>query len=465
VSVDPVQLLLYDQTNAFSEELTQDFAARGWTVSFAAPDPDRIPPSVLKGRTDLILMNLKEGPDDSLADWVAALRNVDDNLPLVCLTPNASVEAAVSLMKRGLSDLIRLPAEKEALFSSLQKAVERYRLARKVYGLDKPAGPILSGLIGRSEKMQENFEIMRNVAKSKATVLILGESGTGKELVAKAIHSLSDRNREKFLDLNCGAIPRELLENELFGHERGSYTGADRRYLGSFERAHGGTLFLDEICEMDLALQVKLLRVLQERSFMRIGGSEKVEIDVRVIAATNRDIQEEVRGGRFREDLYYRLNVVPVHVPPLRERRDDIPLLAAHFLKIFASKNDKIFLDFDPEVLEILTNYSWPGNVRELENMTERIVVLNNDSRIRTKHLPPVLKPLARKKMSGSNAAAGAPAGDGGSPLLPLKEMERQLIEQALKEYKGNVPRVAKALGLGQATLYRKIQKFQMKKE
>ncbi|MFO1518461.1 MAG: sigma-54 dependent transcriptional regulator [bacterium] len=296
------------------------------------------------------------------------------------------------------------------------------------------------------------------MAKSKATVLILGESGTGKELVAKAIHSLSDRSKNKFIDLNCGAIPKELLENELFGHEKGAYTSADRRYIGSFERANGGTLFLDEICEMDLPLQVKLLRVLQERSFLRIGGSEKIDIDVRIVAATNRNIQEEVHAGRFREDLYYRLNVVPIVMPPLRERREDIPLLAKHFLNIYSSRNDKLFIDFHPDVVDALMSYDWPGNVRELENVIERVIVLHNDSQVKMKHLPDSFQGLLKKEWKGASSPSAS-----ASLILPLKDLERRAIEQAMKKYKSNIGKVAKALEIGQATLYRKLNKYKLK--
>ena len=317
----------------------------------------------------------------------------------------------------------------------------------------------LGGMVGQSPSMQEIFNMVRMVAKSNATVLITGDSGTGKELVAKAIHDLSPRNKKKLLDINCGAIPRELLENELFGHERGAYTGADKRYLGSCERADGGTLFLDEISEMDPLLQVKLLRFLQERSFVRIGGNESISVNVRIIAATNRDIVKDVKDGNFREDLYYRLNVVPIHIPPLRQRRDDVALLAKHFLDKYSSKNDKIFLDFSPQAIEALVNYDWPGNVRELENIIERAVVLHNDSRVKVSHLPPQLV-KDREHASVSHATEPSMAPLDGQRVVPLELVEKYAIETALKRCYGNVSEAARKLKIGQATLYRKIKLY-----
>jgi DNA-binding NtrC family response regulator len=449
---------VYDEKNRYSQDLTQDWISRGYQVH-AAPS-DEIASLLAQEPADVLLLNLKGNPDNGVADWITSLKDVDDSVPIVCLTPHSNVEATVRMMKLGLYDFIQLPVEKEILASLIEKAVQFGRLTRRIFYLERQKGwkGEFWGIVGSSPKMQENFKTITNVAKSKATVLILGESGTGKELVAKAIHALSDRSKGKFIDINCGAIPRELLENELFGHERGAYTGADRRYIGSFERAQGGTLFLDEICEMDLSLQVKLLRVLQERSFSRVGGGEKIAIDVRVIAATNRDIQQDVKQGRFREDLYYRLNVVPIVLPPLRERREDVPLLAKHFLDLYSLRNDKIFFDFQPEALEALMSFPWPGNVRELENVIERVVVLYNDSQVKLKYLPPMFHSLTGKSYKSKGKREEE------MPILPLKEWERRMIELALKRYEGNITQVAKALGLGQATLYRKIQKFKIPK-
>lgn len=406
-----------------------------------------------------------ENPDSSgAAKLVKGIVELNDNLPVVVLTRSKSPESAVGAMKAGAYDYLFYPGDVDKLQNVVQNAVRMYDLTKRVYFLESQFG-IATGLgdiIGQSPQMQEIFGMIRMVAKSNATVLVTGASGTGKELVAQAIHRMSDRGGKKFLDINCGAIPRELLENELFGHEKGAYTGADRRYLGSCERANGGTLFLDEICEMDPLLQVKLLRFLQERSFSRIGGNEQITVDVRIIAATNRDMAEEVRSGRFREDLFYRLNVVPINIPPLRERPEDIPILAKHFLDKYSSKNEKIFVDFAPAALDALMNYDWPGNVRELENVIERVVVLNNDSRVKLAHLP---KQFHREESKPhiSNYPEPSMAPLDGQKILPLEQVEKYAIETALRRCLGNVSEAARKLKIRQATLYRKIKQYELK--
>jgi DNA-binding NtrC family response regulator len=456
------KLLVYDEKNSFSNRLFEDWAARGYQVS--SVPAEQITSLLAQDHIDVVLLNLKGAPSENLSQLITEIKEIDENVPIICLTPHSHVEAAVRLMKQGVYDFIQLPIEPEVLHHLLERAVHLYRLSQRVFYLERQKDwkGEFWGIVGASASMQENFRTIAAVAKSHATVLVLGESGTGKELVAKAIHSLSDRSKNKFIDLNCGAIPKELLENELFGHERGSFTGADRRYIGSFERANGGTLFLDEICEMDLALQVKLLRVLQERSFTRIGGTDKIDIDVRFIAATNRNIQEDVNNGRFREDLYYRLNVVPILVPPLRERPEDIPLLSKHFLELYSARNNKIFFEFQPEALEALCSYSWPGNVRELQNVIERVVVLHNDSQVKLKHLPSLFHSLAQKK--NSQQFFSSLTNSESQKIIPLEELERLAIEQAMKLCHGSVSEVAKALEVGQATLYRKIQKYKMER-
>lgn len=405
-----------------------------------------------------------DGPDASGCDrLIKGFHSVDDNMPVIVLTRSKSPESAVAAMKAGAFDYIFYPVDEEKLSTVLQNALKMYDLTKRVYFLESQMGwnGGLEGIVGQSQQMHEIFNMIKMVAKSNATVLITGDSGTGKELVAKAIHNLSDRNKKRFLDINCGAIPRELLENELFGHEKGAYTGADKRYLGSCERATEGTLFLDEISEMDPLLQVKLLRFLQERSFTRIGGNEMIYVDVRIIAATNRDIPKQVETGGFREDLFYRLNVVPIHIPPLRERRDDIPFLAKHFLDKYTTKNDKIFLDFAPQAMEALMAYGWPGNVRELENIVERVVVLNNDSRVKVQHLPPQIQKTAETRPASMVEPSMAPLD--GQRILPLEMVEKYAIEVALKRCLGNVSEAARKLKIGQATLYRKIKQYDLR--
>lgn len=414
---------------------------------------------------DLILLIVGKGGKgaaEKVQAWIGDIHLYDPNLPVLVLSAESDVEAVVAAMKKGAYDYFSSPYSPEKIRHAMTQAIRYYQLTKKVFLLESQAG--VQGrcdeLVGISAPIQELFKMIGMVAKSNATVLIMGESGTGKELVAKAIHHFSDRAKAKFIDINCGAIPKELLENELFGHEKGSFTGADRRYIGSCERADGGTLFLDEISEMDPSLQVKLLRVLQERSFQRVGGAEKVSVDIRVIAATNRDIKKEVEKGTFREDLYYRLNVVPLHVPALRERREDVPLLAKHFLTLYAQRNNKSFVDFEPEVMESMINYDWPGNVRELENSIERIVVLNNDSHVRNSYLPRFIQKTERRIPFSSDFIPGL---SGDQKILPLAQVERYAIEAALGKCNNDIVEAAAKLKIGQATLYRKIKQYGLK--
>lgn len=393
-------------------------------------------------------------------EMLQTIQNFDDHLPVIILSDSNDLQDAVALMKAGTFDFFTFPLEGEKLKLAIANAIRMYDLTKKVFLLEsqmeQPAK--LDDMVGGARVMQEVFQTIRMAARSNATVLILGESGTGKELVARALHRHSTRAERKFIDINCGAIPRELLENELFGHERGAYTGADRRYIGCCERANGGSLFFDEIGEMDMGLQVKLLRFLQERSFIRVGGNESVQVDVRMIAATNQDLHQLVLHGKFREDLFYRLNVVPITVPPLRDRKEDILLLSRHFLEKYSQKYEKIFLDFSPEAMEVLMAYDWPGNVRELENTIERVVVLNNESRVKWQHFPESLRKKTEEAKNNSPFPVLMEAN--GEKILPLNLVERYAIEMALKHCTGNVAEAARKLQIGQATLYRKIKQF-----
>jgi DNA-binding NtrC family response regulator len=364
----------------------------------------------------------------------------------------------VDMIRRGAADFMIRPLDASVFLKKLEREIHLYNLTKKIFmsSIETSDGYQFENMIGRSKKMQDNFQMIAAVAKSNATVLITGESGVGKELVAQAVHRLSERATHKFVDINCGAIPRELLENELFGHEKGSFTGAHKRYLGSFETAHHGTLFLDEISEMDVHLQVKLLRVLQERNFTRVGGNERINVDVRIMAATNCNLIGSIEKGEFREDLFYRLNVINIDIPSLRDRRDDIPLLAKHFLDYYSAKNNRIFIDFSPEAMEALINYDWPGNVRELENTVERLVVLHDVSQVKLKHLPSPIQKVDRA--IGYSEDTGSVGDEKG--IVPLEDLEKQAIEAALLKFHGNVAVAAKKLKIGQATLYRKVKKF-----
>jgi len=409
---------------------------------------------------DVILLNCDQENFETGRAMMERLRSRDEGVPILFLTRPADVGQAVEIMKQGAFDYLQLPPDPEKLRMSVVRALKHSETHRRLKLLESQVGweDRLDGIIGISSQMQEIFQMIKTVARSNATVLVIGESGTGKELAAKAIHKHSDRSQNKFIDINCGAIPKELLENELFGHERGSFTGADRQYIGSCERAHGGTLFLDEVSEMDPALQVKLLRVLQERSIVRIGGNGKINIDVRIIAATNKDLPAEVKKGTFREDLFYRLNVVPIHLPPLRERPDDVLPLAQYFLEKFAKENSKRFKGFTPEAMEALAHYSWPGNVRELENHMERVVVLHDDARVKPSHLPRFI--MNAEKQAETSTSEWDPSYQ---KILPLDLVEQYAIESAIKKCMGDVLTAAKKLGIGQATLYRKIKRYGIK--
>lgn len=419
---------------------------------------DKVKEEYRKSGHDLLIAVIDEASLEAEATRLADLKQSNQEVPILILSTAIYWKPVVTMIKMGIDDYFAFPLDKADFLESVSKLIRYYQLGQKVFMLDSygvSASPF-EGMIGRSEGMQEVFKVISAVAKSNATVLIMGESGTGKELVAKAIHRKSDRHVNRFVDLNCGAIPRDLLENELFGHEKGAFTGAHARYQGSFEAAHRGTLFLDEISEMDPLLQVKLLRVLQERNFTRIGGTERINVDVRIIAATNRKLADEIATGRFREDLFYRLNVVNVMLPSLRERREDIPLLAQHFLSYFSAKNNRIFLDFDNESLEALINHDWPGNVRELENTIERVVVLHNASQVKIKFLPKHIQKVNRAISIEKSPMSHADD----KKVVPLDDLERQAIEMALMQYRGNVSVAAKKLQIGQATLYRKVKKY-----
>jgi len=449
--------MLHDGSKAL-QEIEKALKDDQWKVCEAKFSEARH--AIPRSAPDCVLLGVETVGQGKLGELLEAINSYDDNLPLITVARNGTLEDAVETMKAGAYDYFVFPLDSDRLRRSITHAVKLYGLMKKVFLLESQMGWSggLENIVGHSWKMQEVFQMIQMTAKSNATVLILGESGTGKELVAKAIHKLSSRRNKIFMDINCGAIPKELLENELFGHEKGAYTGADRRYIGSCERADGGVLFLDEISEMDPALQVKMLRFLQERSFTRVGGTDLISVDVRVLAATNRDLENEVAEGRFREDLYYRLNVVPIKIPPLRDRREDISLLAKHFLEKYTTKHERMFLDFDSQAAEALTAYDWPGNVRELENIMERVTVLHNDSKVKLKHLPEFIQKMGGK--GGKQPQEGQMPPSDAQRIIPLELVEKYAIESALSRCMGNVSEAAKKLKISQATLYRKIKQY-----
>jgi len=385
-----------------------------------------------------------------------AAKAISPHVEVVLMTAYGTVEAAVEAMKEGADDFLTKPLKRHQLVRTVKKALEKYRLLEENRLLREKVAQLskVGGLVGSSPAFRAVMDTIRQAAPSNATILLLGESGTGKELVARAIHELSPRHAAPFVPIDCASIPESLLESELFGHEAGAFTGATRRKEGRFERADGGTLFLDEVGEMSPAVQVKLLRAIQEGEFVRVGGTQPVKVDVRIVAATNRDLQQEVREGRFREDLYYRLHVVQVKLPPLRERHGDVPLLAAHFLRRFAEENRREIEGFSPEAMRALEAYGWPGNVRELENAIERAVVLSRGSRIELEDLPETVREaVAEGAAFPPGRAIVVPIG------MPMEEIERKVIEETLRHTGGDKALAARILGVSTRTIYRKIDR------
>ena len=382
--------------------------------------------------------------------------------PVVVLTATRTVTSAVEAMKRGAADYVTKPFEVDALRIKVRQLLERRALEREVVRLRARVEEQerLGGLLGRSEPMQEVFHTLRRVAGARATVLIRGESGTGKELAARAIHDLSPRRQQPFVAVNCAAIPDSLIESELFGHERGAFTDAVERRIGRFEAASGGTLFLDEIAELSAAVQAKLLRVLQERSIERLGSVDTIEIDVRVIVATNRELEREVAEGRFREDLYYRINVVPVVLPPLRERRDDVRLLAAHFLECTRTEAGRPGLELSSEVIAALERYPWPGNVRELENAIEHTVALCEGDVVQLDDLPHAVVRTGRIEGLREAVHAGR---------LGFEEaaanFERELLLEALERTSWNQTRTAEQLRMTRRALKLRMDRYGLRQQ
>ncbi len=383
-------------------------------------------------------------------DMLGKIREYDDSIGIVVMTAFADVATAVKAMRAGAADYLTKPIDFDELIVVIERVLGHQQLAREARQLRVRVRDRVAphNLVGSAPPIQRVFEIVDQVAPSKATVLITGESGTGKELVANAIHQRSPRAGGPFIKLHCAALAESLLESELFGHEKGSFTGATTRKDGRFTLADGGTLFLDEIGEISASIQVKLLRFLQEHEFERVGGTQTLKVDVRVIAATNRNLIDEIAKGRFREDLYYRLNVVAIEMPPLRERRADIPALVRFFIDRYAAANGKTIESIAPDALELLMNYAWPGNVRELENAVERAVVLSFGPVLEAKHLPPHIKPQS------------APSG---MPIIPgatMADLERFAILETLKATGGSTSRAAEMLGISTRTVQYRLHDY-----
>jgi DNA-binding NtrC family response regulator len=412
---------------------------------------------------DVVLLDLRIPGVDGIA-VMERIKKFYPHIPIVMMSAHGTIESAVESMKVGAYDFVTKPFDSNRLKVTVRNALMLRSLSQELERLRSELYQVhdFGSIIGRSGKMQEIYSILEKiVSSSNVTVLIMGESGTGKELVAREIHLRNSARAQKtFVAVNCAALPESLLESELFGHEKGAFTGATDRRIGKFEQANGGTIFLDEIGEMSAATQAKLIRVLQEREFTRIGGTENVRVDVRVVSATNRNLEEAVKNGTFREDLYYRLSVFPVLLPALRDRKDDIPLLAAHFLEKFKKRERKAPLtSIAQDALEVLLNYHWPGNVRELENTIERAVVLASGTEITMNDLPQAIKTLGLNKLQVNRENY---IDMNGTLDEIIERVEEKVMKKVFADCDGNVSEVARRLNIGRATIYRKAEKYNL---
>lgn len=408
---------------------------------------------ICKGSFDLVIADMMM-PEISGLDLLTEVKKRKSDQGFIMMTAFASVESAIEAMKRGASDYITKPFKIDEIKLIIDKVISHHKVVDENKNLKKQLGQVqdLDDFIGISEPVLRLKDLIRQVARVDSTIMIRGESGTGKDLLAKAIHALSDRWGGPFVSINCAAIPETLLESELFGHGKGAFTGATRDKEGLFKTANGGTFFLDEIGNTSLAIQVKLLRVLEEKKIMPVGETQQIPVDVRLICATNANLEEEVNAGRFRSDLFYRLNVIPITIPPLRDRVDDIPILIDHFVEKFSDRHDLGSKVIQPEVYNILTQYSWPGNVRELENTIERAILLNKEGELTLKSFP---ESIIDGKQSGLVDAV-----DHKTPAL--ESIEKAYIHWVLEQSGGNKSKAARILGIDASTLYRKLEKYKM---
>ncbi|MFZ5862103.1 MAG: sigma-54-dependent transcriptional regulator [Nitrospirota bacterium] len=450
----PERILVVDDDAQARDVLAYALRRHGYDVTERADPADAIQ-ACRDTPFDVLFTDLKMPGMDGVALFQQA-RAILPRLVGIVVTGHGTIDSAVRALREGLFDYITKPFLVDEVVAALQRALEFRRLVDENKSLKRQLQTKYhyDRFLGHSEAMARVFSLIERVAETDSTVLILGESGTGKELVARTIHFNGPRADKPLIPVNCGAIPDSLLESELFGHERGAFTGAHATRIGRFELAHGGTIFLDEIGDMSQTLQVKLLRVLQERCFERVGGTKTIQVDVRVLAATNRDLEQAVREGRFREDLYYRLNVIPIIIPPLRDRTEDIPLLFEHFLESFNAQKHKAVSGIAPEAMRRLVTYAWPGNVRELENLVERLVILKGQGLLTLEDLPD-------KVVRGDSPAVPVvvfPA-DGVDLNRLVEAFEEDLIQRALKAAGGVKNRAAQLLRLNRTTLVEKMKK------
>jgi len=448
-------ILVIDDKDAMRKMMSQTLAEEGYIVDTAANGPEGIEKAKAR-QFDLVITDMKM-PDMDGLEVLSQLKEINTETAVIVMTAYGTIEVAVSAMKKGAFDFLAKPFESEHMLVLVEKAIQSQRIVAENELLREELGQRLGmgEIIGKNEKIIEVSNLIQKVAVSDTSVLLQGESGTGKELFARAIHNLSPRKNKPFIAINCAAIPRDLLENELFGSERGAFTGSVARKIGKFEIADGGTIFLDEIGDMDIALQAKLLRVLQERTIERLGGIKTTKVDTRVIAASNADLKTLIQEKKFREDLFYRLSVFPVTIPPLRDRRDDVEALANHFISRFCKEMNKKLKSLSTDALAIMEKYHWPGNVRELENTIERAIILCEGNKIKPEHLAIRLTTNNEIRMRegsglkeiGTNAQA---------------EAERAAIIRVLAQVRGNKRRCAQVLKIDYTTLFDKIKRYEI---
>ncbi len=450
------KILIVDD-EAFIRENLERLIIKDGYLPISTGSPDEAVSIVGAEEISLVLLDLNLGSSSGL-DVLRAMREVDPEILVIIITGYGTVESAVEALKIGAYDYIKKPFKADAIHLIVKLALETQNLRRKVKRLSRDSEGI--NMVGNSPALLQIFQQIREVAKhEKSTVLITGDSGTGKELVAQAIHNLSPRSEQPFIEINCGSLPFNLLETELFGHERGAFTDAKNRKIGLFEEADRGSVFLDEIGEMDLNLQVKLLRVLEDRKIRRLGGNRNIDINVRIIAATNADLKGALERKEFREDLFYRLNVFPIHIPPLRERREDIPILLEYFLQRFSKEFNKTMRGFSREAIELVGRYHWPGNVRELRNVVERICIMHNVEQILPEHLPREIwgeVPQSQLPFDCEIPPEGIVLDE------VVAQLEKELVGKAFKICGGNVAKTARVLNVPRGTLRYKLEKYEL---
>ncbi|MEW6456571.1 MAG: sigma-54 dependent transcriptional regulator [Acidobacteriota bacterium] len=447
-----VNILIADDEAIMRNTMSDWLKEKGYNVIVAANGKDAIEKIRLES-FNVAFIDLKMPGKDGL-EVLQAIKKINPGVAVIIMTAYATIETAIKAMREGAYNYLIKPFSLDEIELTVKTIVKYQQLEAENIQLRQQLEDrySLKNIVGKSHQMKKILELVENIADSNATVLIQGASGTGKEVIARAIHQKSQRWNKPFIAANCAAIPRELLESELFGHEKGAFTGAIYTKKGRFELANGGTLFLDEIGDMSLETQIHLLRVLQEREFRRVGGSELIKIDIRIITSSNKNLEEAVKNGTFREDLFYRLNVIPIYLPELKERKEDIPLLVDHFLTKYSLESGRDKKSISPAAMNLLMEYEWPGNIRELENMIERLVILCKDKIIKPEDLPPTI--IEKTKMESNMP----------SLKKSLNEIEKDYISNILNENNWNISKSARILGVERLTLYNKIKKYKLKK-